>query len=489
MRKLFCSVAGKLALTLTVSAVLLIAALNLFPPYFARRLNRFSAENYLLALGDSISAFLSDEFGEEGGSQIAPLLENPNLRMLIADGSGLVIYDSQTEHNKAGRLFLSESFDKAASGQVTFTSDYRPGRAFYYALTRPLDIVPSGGRSMVLSLMYTDSRLAAEYADMRRALIYVSAFAVPFFAAAIAWLYRRLSASTRSLLNGMDEIQQGNFTQRISVRGDSEFTQLGQSLNAICETFAATDEQRRRFVSDASHELKTPLASIKLLSDSIIQTPNMSREEINDFLLDISNEIDRLTRISSRLLSLAKFDDVDQAALAEELNLSAVAATVCRMLTPLARASNCTIRHELAERVMLVANYDSVYQIFYNLVENSIKYSGKDKEVRVFLYVRDAQAHFIVDDDGDGIPPDDLKKIFDRFYRVDKARARATGGTGLGLSIVASAVRACGGSVEAMNRKSGGARFVVRFPLPNQSGDPADSVPAEQAPENGGETV
>ena len=205
----------------------------------------------------------------------------------------------------------------------------------------------------------------------------------------------------------------------------------------------------------------------------------MSREEINDFLLDISNEIDRLTRISSRLLSLAKFDDVDQSALAEELNLSAVAATVCRMLTPLARASNCTIRHELSERVMLVANYDSVYQIFYNLVENSIKYSGKDKEVRVFLYVRDAQAHFIVDDDGEGIPPDDLKKIFDRFYRVDKARARATGGTGLGLSIVASAVRACGGSVEAMNRKSGGARFVVRFPLPNQPGDPADNAPAE----------
>ena len=435
MRKLFSSAAGKLTLILTVSAVLLIAAINVFPPYFARKLIDSSAENMMSTLSQNVSAFLADFSGEEGGSQIPSSFANSNLRLIVADESGVIVYDSDTKQNKVGTMLLSKGFSLASTGKTVFSSDYA-NHTFYYSVTCPLSAVPTDSRSPVFSLMYTDDRLAFPYTEMRRNLIYISVGAALLFAAAILFTYWRLSASTHSLLLGMEEIKKGNFRHHISIGGDSEFARLGQEMNAICETFAATDEQRRRFVSDASHELKTPLASIKLLSDSIIQTKNMSREEINDFLLDISNEIDRLTRISSRLLSLAKFDDIEQTALKEELDISSVAATVCRMLTPLARASNCTIRYELSDKVMIFANYDSVYQIFYNLVENSIKYSGKDKEVRVFLYVREGYAHFIVDDDGDGIPPDDLQRIFDRFYRVDKARSRAYGGTGLGLSIV-----------------------------------------------------
>jgi signal transduction histidine kinase len=118
----------------------------------------------------------------------------------------------------------------------------------------------------------------------------------------------------------------------------------------------------------------------------------------------------------------------------------------------------------LSDGCIINADYDNVYQIFYNIVENAIKYSGQDNEVKVLLFLRDNDVVFIVDDYGEGIPEKDLKKVFDRFYRVDKARARATGGTGLGLSIVAAAVEQCGGIVSAENRPGGGARFTVKFP-------------------------
>lgn len=472
MHKLFSSAAGKMTAILTAAAILIIALLNTVPLFFFRRAASTTVESDLKSLQQEIEHLFPEAFDTFCHAE-----PHPAFRFMGVDASGLVRYDSDSEQNKTGSLLLTESFSAALGGRSVFFVS-RAQHAFFFSLTFPMQSTDSSPYAVGV-LIHADPALSEKYAAMQQTLAYFSVCLALLFAAAIVFIYRRISSSTRALLSAMGEIQKGNFSYRITSGGDSEFVHLGDGMNAICETFAATDERRRRFVSDASHELKTPLAGIKLLSDSIIQTPNMSREEIVEFLTDISNEIDRLTRISSRLLSLAKFDDISRSELKEELDLSSVAATVCRMLTPLARASNCTIRYELSDKVMVYANYDSVYQIFFNLVENSIKYSGKDKEVRVFLYVRDNQAHFIVDDDGEGIPQDDLKRIFDRFYRVDKARARATGGTGLGLSIVATAVKACGGTVEAMNRDSGGARFIVKFPLldPNEHHDFLDDVP------------
>lgn len=462
MRKLISSAAGKVSLILTAAAILVIAALNILPPCFVRQSTAFSAEESLTALSSDVALLFPDAFSPSSAAQM-----HVDLRFMAMDASGEVLYDSALDQNKVGSLMLTDEFQSALGGQNVF-SMHRTKHAFFFSLTFPVpETDATVGDYAVYRLMYSDSGVAETYQSMRNTLAYLSALIALLFMVAIFFFCHRFSRTTRTLLSGMQEIQKGNFSHRIVLDGDSEFVHLADGMNSICETFAATDEQRRRFVSDASHELKTPLASVKLLSDSIIQTPNMSREEIVEFLMDISNEVDRLTRISSRLLSLTKLDDPSRATFPEELDLSAIAKTVCRMLTPLARVSNCTIRCESSEKVMIYANYDSVYQIFFNLVENAIKYSGKDKEVRVFLYKYQKEAHFIVDDDGEGIPPADLKRIFERFYRVDRARARATGGSGLGLSIVASAVQACGGTVEAMNREKGGARFLVKFPLPD----------------------
>lgn len=483
MRKFISSATGKMSLILTVAAILVISALNILPPYFVRRSIALSAEESLTALSTDVVLLFPDAFDSSSEAET-----HSDLRFMAMDAASEVQYDSALEQNKVGSLMLTEEFQSALEGQPVF-SMHHTKYAFFFSLTFPAPENASASSDYaVYRLMYSDSDLAEIYQSMQKTLVSLSILTTLLSIVAIFFFCRRFSSSTHTLLSGMQEIQKGNFSHRIVLDGDSEFVHLADGMNSICETFAATDEQRRRFVSDASHELKTPLASVKLLSDSIIQTPNMSREEIVEFLMDISNEVDRLTRISSRLLSLTKLDDPARSTFQEELDLSSIAKTVCRMLTPLARVSNCTIRCESAEKVMIYANYDSVYQIFFNLVENAIKYSGKDKEVRVFLYKYQSQAHFIVDDDGEGIPPADLKRIFERFYRVDRARARATGGSGLGLSIVASAVQACGGTVEAMNREKGGARFLVKFPLPSpdQLAEARFSDPIAGSP-NGGE--
>lgn len=463
MKRFLSSVAGKVVLLLAVSALLLVAVLNLLPAYYVKHSIEVSARSNLLSFSRTTSAFLAENSAQEGGNAHLLDLSADDLRILRISWDGTVVQDSSIYHSVVGNVLLSADFARASAGETTFSMRL-DNDCFYFSLMTPDAQMYPSGRCDVIQLTCSDAELAQAYHQMQSNLLMFSLLLLILFTLAAGIYVSHLSAGTKALQTGMQEIRKGNFAYRIPEQGDAEFVEIGRDLNDCCETIAATNEQRRRFVSDASHELKTPLASIKLLSDSIIQTPNMDREEINEFLTDISNEIDRLTRISTRLLSLARYDE-DNPVLTEELDIAAVANTVCRMLDPLATAASCVIRREFSDHVMIYANYDNVYQIFYNLVENSIKYSGTGKEVRVFLFERDGLAHFIVDDDGEGIPESDLKKIFDRFYRVDKARSRATGGTGLGLSIVFSAVEACGGTVEASNRPKGGARFVVKFPL------------------------
>ncbi|MBE6952175.1 MAG: HAMP domain-containing histidine kinase [Ruminococcaceae bacterium] len=468
MRKLFSSATTKLISAILLAALCLAVCINTLPVWLAKKMMVTSAETLLSAEACNVSAILTTASGENGGTDLMNVSVAPANRILLIDSTGQILLDTNTEYNRTGSYMLTKAFMTALDGEAAFFSDLT-SEAFHYSIMLPANIPVENRQSAVLCITQSDTNGAAKIAELRTKVLYLTIFMLAAFLLLGVWIFLRLHRSTKTLLFGMSEIRKGNFKYRIDVNADQEFAQIGRGLNELCETFAATDERRRRFVSDASHELKTPLATVKLLSDSIIQTPNMDREEIVEFLTDISNEIDRLTRISSGMLSLAKLDDTSRAVQKEALDLAAVAETVCRMLAPLAKASGCQIRHELTPKIFFAANYDSIYQIFYNLIENSIKYGSKGKEVRVFLFERDHSAHFIVDDDGDGIPPEDLKRIFDRFYRVDKARARATGGTGLGLSIVASSVKACGGTVEAQNRQGGGARFIVRFPLPNIS--------------------
>ena len=197
-------------------------------------------------------------------------------------------------------------------------------------------------------------------------------------------------------------------------------------------------------MSDASHELKTPLASIRLLADSIVQSENIDMETAREFVTDIGNEAERLQRTTEKLLDLSRLDDGVQ--VLEEKQVK--------------------IRSELAEGCVVMANTDDMFHIIFNLTENAVKYNVPGGSVRLILKGDEEHIYLTVEDTGIGIPEEDRLNIFSRFYRGDKARSREAGGSGLGLSIVHDAVLAHGGTIAVGQNKPQGSRFIVSFPRP-----------------------
>jgi len=258
-------------------------------------------------------------------------------------------------------------------------------------------------------------------------------------------------------------VGEGEYGHRLQPVGRDEMAQLADEFNQLTDRLQTTEEARRRFVSDASHELKTPLASIRLLTDSILQNDSVDMGTVREFVSDIGEEADRLTRISEHLLALTRLDGGPERR-REPVELGAVVEKVAHMLTPLAQATGVSLNTRIEPACALLATEDDLYQVAFNLMENAIKYNQAGGRVDVTVRHLGGKASLVVCDTGVGIPPEDMPKIFDRFYRVDKARSRAAGGTGLGLSIVSDTVIRRGGSIWAENVATGGSRFTVTLP-------------------------
>jgi signal transduction histidine kinase len=277
-------------------------------------------------------------------------------------------------------------------------------------------------------------------------------------------LSKAMTRNVGQLLAAIRTVRQGEYSHRVSLKSRDELGQLAGEFNQLTGRLQTTEEARRRFVSDASHELKTPLASIRLLTDSILQTDNVDMDTVKEFVADIGEEADRLTRISEKLLTLTRLDSLPEPE-RERVETEDVVERVAHMLRPLAQAVGVELTCAVGPGCTLLCTQDDLYQIIFNLVENAIKYNLPGGTVDVVGARRGGQVLLEVADTGVGIPEEDLTKVFDRFYRVDKARSRAAGGTGLGLSIVSDTVKVHGGSISVRRREDGpGTIFTVAFP-------------------------
>lgn len=253
--------------------------------------------------------------------------------------------------------------------------------------------------------------------------------------------------------------------QKCDIDSKDEIGELVVAFNELIDRVAELEEKRRAFVSDASHELKTPLSIIKLLSDSLIQTENPDPQFLREFLTDMNDEVERLTRIIQRLLDLTKMDQSHTNMNIEVASVSVLVEEVCEKLTPLAENKQINFIFTRPEDdLMMPVDRDSLTEAIYNIADNSIKYTENGGTVKIEL-LRDLGNILIrITDSGIGIPKEEIQKIFDRFYRVDKARARDTGGTGLGLSIALDAVKLHGGYIEVSSEEEKGSTFTIILP-------------------------
>jgi signal transduction histidine kinase len=297
---------------------------------------------------------------------------------------------------------------------------------------------------------------------MQSALQNISVVIAVSTVAIVALILLSVMRRISSILKAIMTVREGEYTYRVRISGNDELALLGDEFNRLMDRLHATEEIRRKFVANASHELKTPLASIRLLSDSILQSERIERETELEFVSDIGVEAERLARITEKLMSLAKLDmqTSDENTIVDVKNT--VVATL-RMLEPLAHSNGLSIMSYLDEGCLVFATEDSLHQVVFNLVENAIKYNRPNGRVAVTLRTEGDEVVLTVDNTGVSVPDADMPHIFDRFYRVDKARSREAGGSGLGLSIVRDTVRDLKGTVSAERLYGGGMRFQVRF--------------------------
>ena len=372
----------------------------------------------------------ADELTSETVTQAIAQLEDLEVqRLVVTDEAGLVLYDTGEDSAVGKYLFLGEIVS-ALEGNDAFSSRYQDG-VFYSRWATPVM-----DRNQVVGAVYLyeeDSSQGALLVELQRNLRLISAVVclagLVLFGAFSASLSRRV----RALLGGIRTVRAGEYTHRISLPGHDELAQLADEFNQLTGRLQVTEEERRRFVSDASHELKTPLASIRLLTDSILQDENIDQATTREFVADIGEAADRLIRISQELLELNRLDE-GRTLLREPVDLNAQVEKAVRLLQPLAESAQVTLETDLGEDCTVLCNSEDAIQILRNLMENAIKYNVPQGKVWVTTRRVGDRVRLEVADTGVGIPQEDMPKIFQRFYRVDKARSRAAGGTGLGLS-------------------------------------------------------
>ncbi|MBO2516010.1 MAG: hypothetical protein CW338_01865 [Clostridiales bacterium] len=269
----------------------------------------------------------------------------------------------------------------------------------------------------------------------------------------------------RKLTGTIQNMEKGDFSVRVPVTGSGEMKQLALAFNSMSEKIESLDNSRNQFVSNASHELKTPLATMKILIENLIYEPEMEKKLRIEFLTDIDREIDRLSAIVSDLLTLVSMDSHSIRLNRESLSLAAIVKETEHRLQPIVEKRKQTMQLSLSDSCDMYADKSKLTQVVYNIMENAVKYTQEGGTVKVTLQRSGRDAKLVVSDNGPGIPKENLPYIFDRFYRVDKARSRESGGTGLGLSIVHQLVILHSGTIRVESEPGTGTSFIVELPL------------------------
>lgn len=442
--------------------IIILGILNIYPVIISRNLIFSSKETMLLGQVSNISSALSsfDNFSGSNITQVMKTMEiDENTLVAITDSNGKFVYEARSLYAFYEEYVNSKAIRYALEYNDVFISKFKDGAFFSYA---SMPVICSDKLAGTVLIFEFDKDQGNIIINLQKNLfrISIAVFLISLLLGIIVINF--LSQKVGMYLNSLKNISDGNYTDRLQPGRTYEFAKIAQEINLLAEKIDRNEEVRRRFVSDASHELKTPLASIKLLSDSIMQSENIDIDTIREFVHDIGTEAERLARITEKLLALTRIDN-KTAVKRCRINLANVVSGTVKILTPLAKSNNIKFNCNFENDCYVLATEDDMYQIALNLMENAVKYNNPNGSVNVTVKKFNEIIEFVVDDTGIGIPDEAIPFVFDRFYRVDKARSREAGGSGLGLSIVKATVEEHGGSIRAEKKKSGGTRFIVHF--------------------------
>lgn len=379
---------------------------------------------------------------------------------MLVDRDFKVVKD--TYNVDEGKILISPKVVKCfKSGEAT---DYRQyGQMLELAVpVRSADVPQMQGALLVnismSAVMATVSELEQRGMLIVGIIIVLSIFLSYILAAVLVKPLARVTKSIEDLTDGYQK-------DEISVPDYTETELITDAFNKMLTRMKVLDESRSEFVSNVSHELKTPMTSMKVLADSLVGQEGVPEELYQEFMRDITAEIDRENRIITDLLTLVKMDKKSADLQISHMNINQLLEDILKRLRPIADKRNIDLILDSFRPVEADVDELKFTSAISNLVENAIKYNVDDGWVRVSIDADHKDFYVTVADSGMGIPEDSLDRIFERFYRVDKSHSREIGGTGLGLAITRSTITMHHGVVKVFSKEGEGTTFSVRVPL------------------------
>ena len=419
-------------------------------------------QNQCTILGNQLNSYhyLTDPSSEVIHANLTQLTNIYNGRVMIIDSNLEVIKD--TYGLDEGKTIVSENVVKAMGG--TGTSQYDDKNQFIEVASPVMDAEGKEVAGVILASVSTDT--IADNASILRTNGAVIILGIMLFVAAAAILIAdRLVRPIHKITKAIESVSEG---YRDDVLHENTFTEtrlLSEAFNKMLGRLKQLDDSREEFVSNVSHELKTPLTSMKVLADSLLAQEDVPVELYQEFMGDIAKEIDRENDIITDLLSLVKMDKKGTTLNIDSVNVNEMLEQILKRLKPIAEKKNVEVVLESFRPVVAEIDEMKLSLAISNLVENALKYNREAGWVHVSLNADHKYFYVKVADSGIGIPEEDQAHIFERFYRVDKSHSREMGGTGLGLAIARSAVIMHRGSIKVYSSEGEGTTFTVRIPL------------------------
>ncbi len=432
---------------------------------YESRLQAMEEQGTELAGQIARNGYLQQQLQPEITAQVQILANLLEGRIMLVN-SGLVVV-KDTAGREERKTIISEEVICGMRGEI---NTYYNGEEGVAELVMPIILGASAdSEGQVVGVMILEGSLGDVLAEQET---FQENTAVLFIGTAMVVLVVALAVSggmtksLRALAGRIEHVTESlDDTQVIETGSYSEVNQIANAVERLMERMAATEKSRQEFVSNVSHELKTPLTAIKVLSDSLVLEPDVPIEMYREFITDINSEIDREAKIVNDLLALVKLDKTSGELNIAEVNINELLEIILKRLKPLALKRGIEMVFESYRTVLAEVDEVKISLVFTNLIENAIKYNRDGGKVMVSLNADHKYFYVKVEDTGVGIPEEEQGLVFDRFYRVDKARSRETGGTGLGLSITKSAVQMHKGSIKVQSIPGVGSIFTVRIPL------------------------
>lgn len=405
------------------------------------------------------SGYLDGNASKVVEMELAQLAGLYNGRIVIVNSGFRIIKDTYSLDE--GKIIVSEELLKCFQGSNTMRYNKDSG---FIEMTIPLE---SDGKEIkgviIVSTPTIDVQENREALNHKVLLLQVG-MTILILAAAF-YGSRLLTKPFGKVTQSLDEIRGGFLDEDISIPDYTETQLLSEAYNRMLKRMRVLEDSRQEFVSNVSHELKTPITSIKVLADSLLAQEDVPAELYKEFMSDIGEEIDRENKIINDLLSLVKLDKKAADLHIEEKNINELLDLIMKRLKPIAEKKKVELVLENSKPILAEVDETKLTLALSNLVENAIKYNKEEGWVHVSLNADNRYFYVKVEDSGIGIPEDAQEHIFERFYRVDKSHSREIGGTGLGLAITRNAILMHRGAVKVYSKEGEGTTFTVRVPL------------------------